>query len=379
MKKTLLIFGTLMLFSCGSGDDIELVAIGSDTKISTPLKSTSELKAKNIILLIGDGMGPNHVALAKFATGGPDHRLSFENFPFTGIVYTHSVDSLYTDSAASATAWSTGIKTINRFLAIDAEKNFLPTIPELLSTKGYKSGLVATSSVTHATPAAFYAHIDSRYKEKEIAKMLIDSDIDIALGGGRDFFDVEIVDDGPLMIFEKNFLNSNTLNSKKRIIGLFDEDGIKRRLDAPTQLEMTEFALRFLENKSKNCAGFFLMSEGSQIDWAGHANNVEYMLVEFADFDATVQAAADFAAASQNTLVLVTADHSTGGLVLQRPRGSKVPAQWTTGSHDLSPINIYAYGPGAELFSGVMDNTEIFDRILLALDYKNLESANCIN
>ena len=379
MKKTLLIFGTLMLFSCGSGDDIELVAIGSDTKISTPLKSTSELKAKNIILLIGDGMGPNHVALAKFATGGPDHRLSFENFPFTGIVYAHSEDSLDTDSAASATAWSTGIKTINRFLAIDAEKNFLPTIPELLSTKGYKSGLVATSSITHATPAAFYAHIDSRYKEKEIAKMLIDSDIDIALGGGKEFFDVEIVDGDPLMIFEKNFLNSNTLNSEDRVIGLFAEDGIERSLDVPTQLEMTQFALSFLEKKSKNCTGFFLMSEGSQIDWAGHANNVEYMLVEFADFDATVQAATNFAAASQNTLVLVTADHSTGGLVLQRPRGSKVPAQWTTGSHDLSPINIYAFGPGAELFSGVMDNTEIFDRILLALDYENLESANCIN
>jgi len=379
MKKSLLIFGTLMLFSCGSGNDVELVAIGSDTKLSVPLESTSELKAKNIILLIGDGMGPNQVALAKFATGGSDHRLSFENFPFTGIVYTHSANSLYTDSAASATAWSTGIRTINQFLAIDAEKKFLPTIPELLSTKGYKSGLVATSSITHATPAAFYAHIDNRTKEKEIAKMLIDSDIDIALGGGNKFFDAVIVDGGPLMIYEKNLLNPNTLNSKERILGLFAEDGIERRSDVPTQLEMTQFALSFLEKKSKNCAGFFLMSEGSQIDWAGHANNVEYMLVEFADFDATVQAATDFAAESQNTLVLVTADHSTGGLVLQRPRGSKVPAQWTTGSHDLSPINIYAFGPGAELFSGVMDNTEIFDRILLALDYENLESANCIN
>ena len=379
MKKSLLIFGTLMLFSCGSGNDVELVAIGSDTKLSVPLESTSELKAKNIILLIGDGMGPNQVALAKFATGGSDHRLSFENFPFTGIVYTHSANSLYTDSAASATAWSTGIRTINQFLAIDAEKKFLPTIPELLSTKGYKSGLVATSSITHATPAAFYAHIDNRTKEKEIAKMLIDSDIDIALGGGNKFFDAVIVDGGPLMIYEKNLLNPNTLNSKERILGLFAEDGIERRSDVPTQLEMTQFALSFLEKKSTNCAGFFLMSEGSQIDWAGHANNVEYMLVEFADFDATVQAATDFAAESQNTLVLVTADHSTGGLVLQRPRGSKVPAQWTTGSHDLSPINIYAFGPGAELFSGVMDNTEIFDRILLALDYENLESANCIN
>ena len=82
-----------MLFSCGSGNDVELVAIGSDPKLSAPLKSTSELKAKNIILLIGDGMGPNHVALAKFATGGPDHRLSFENFPFTGICLLYTSDA----------------------------------------------------------------------------------------------------------------------------------------------------------------------------------------------------------------------------------------------------------------------------------------------
>ena len=379
MKKSSLILSTFMLFACGSSDDIELVAIGSDTKPSITLKSSQASKTKNIILLIGDGMGPNQVALARFATGGPDHRLSFENFPITGIVYNHSSDSLYTDSAASATTWATGVKTKNRYLAIDAEKKFLPTIPELLSTKGYKSGLVATSSITHATPAAFYAHIDSRYKEKEIAKMLIDSDVDIALGGGQEFFDVTASEDSPFMIYDKNLLDSTLLNSKEQVIGLFAEDGFDRRLGTPTQLEMTQVALNFLENKSQSCAGFFLMSEGSQIDWAGHDNNAQYMLVEFADFDATVQAATDFAIENQDTLILVTADHATGGLVLQRPKGSKVQAQWTTGSHDLSPINIYAYGPGAELFSGVMDNTEIFDRILKVLDYENLDSSNCVN
>jgi alkaline phosphatase len=179
------------------------------------------------------------------------------------------------------------------------------------------------------------------------------------------------------MIYDKTLLDSSLLNSKEQVIGLFAEDGFDRRLGTPTQLEMTQIALNFLEKKSQNCNGFFLMSEGSQIDWAGHDNNVEYMLVEFADFDATVQAATNFAVANQDTLILVTADHATGGLVLQRPKGSKIAAQWTTGSHDLSPINIYAYGPGAELFSGVMDNTEIFDRILQALDYENLDSANC--
>ena len=378
MKKSLLILSTFVLFACGSGNDIELVAIGSDTKKPVALERATKQKAKNIILFIGDGMGPNQVALAKFATGGPDHKLSFENFPITGIVYNHSSDSLYTDSAAAATTWATGVKTKNGYLAVDADKKFLPTIPELLSTKGYKSGLVSTSSITHATPAAFYAHIDNRDKEREIAKMLIDSDIDIALGGGQEFFDVP-AEDGLFMIYDNTLLDSSLLNSKEQVIGLFAEDGFDRRLGTPTQLEMTQVALNFLKNKSQNCAGFFLMSEGSQIDWAGHDNDAQYMLVEFADFDATVQAATDFAIKNQDTLILVTADHATGGLVLQRPKGSNVRAQWTTGSHDLSPINIYAYGPGSELFSGVMDNTEIFERILQALDYENLDSSNCIN
>ena len=378
MKKSLLILSTFVLFACGSGNDIELVAIGSDTKKPVALERATKQKAKNIILFIGDGMGPNQVALAKFATGGPDHKLSFENFPITGIVYNHSSDSLYTDSAAAATTWATGVKTKNGYLAVDAEKKFLPTIPELLSTKGYKSGLVSTSSITHATPAAFYAHIDNRDKEKEIAKMLIDSDIDIALGGGQEFFDAP-PEDGLFMIYDNTLLDSSLLNSKEQVIGLFAEDGFDRRLGTPTQLEMTQVALNFLKNKSQNCAGFFLMSEGSQIDWAGHDNDAQYMLVEFADFDATVQAATDFAIKNQDTLILLTADHATGGLVLQRPKGSNVRAQWTTGRHDLSPINIYAYGPGAELFSGVMDNTEIFERILQALDYENLDSSNCIN
>ena len=129
MKKPLLIFSACMLFACGSGDNIELVAIGSDTKPSMTLEKVSKSKAKNVILFIGDGMGPNQVALAKFATGGPNHRLSFESFPVTGIVYNHSADSLNTDSAAAATTWATGVKTINRYLSVDAEKKFLPTIP----------------------------------------------------------------------------------------------------------------------------------------------------------------------------------------------------------------------------------------------------------
>ena len=380
MKKYLLLFGIITLTSCQDGSVVEeVVLIGTETNADETLEQNLNNKAKNIILFIGDGMGPNQVALARLSKGGVNHRLSFENFPVTGIVLNHSAQNLYTDSAAAATAWAAGVKTNNGYLSVDPDHKFLPTIPELLSTKGYLSGLVATSSITHATPAAFYAHINSRSKHKKIAQMLVESDIAIALGGGSEFFKLPLTDQAIHLIDNGNSLDQDNLTQHARVLGLFGEDGLDRRLAPPTQLKMTEKALDFLDLKTSNCPGFFLMSEGSQIDWAGHDNNVKYMLSEFADFDESVAAAIEFAKNDKETLILVTADHATGGLVLQKPRGSSIRAQWTTTSHDLASINIYAYGPGAEKFSGVMDNTEIFDRMLQALDYVNLDSNNCVN
>ena len=380
MKKYLLLFSVVILASCQDGNVVEeAVLIGTETNAAETLERNPNIKAKNIILFIGDGMGPNQVALARFAVGGANHLLSFENFPVTGIVLNHSAENLYTDSAAAATAWAAGVKTKNGYLSVDSDNKFLPTIPELLSTKGYLTGLVATSSITHATPAAFYAHIKSRSKHKQIAQMLVESDIAIALGGGSEFFKLPLSDQTIHLIENGQSLDQDKLTQHARVLGLFAEDGLDRRLAPPTQLHMTEKALDFLDAKTSNCSGFFLMSEGSQIDWAGHDNNVKYMLSEFTDFDDTVAAAIEFAKQDKETLILVTADHATGGLVLQKPRGSSVRAQWTTTSHDLSSINIYAYGPGAEKFSGVMDNTEIFDRMLEVLDYENLDSNNCVN
>ena len=380
MKKYLLLFSVAILSSCQDGTVVEeSVLIGAETNAAETLEQNPNIKAKNIILFIGDGMGPNQVALARFSVGGANHRLSFENFPVTGIVLNHSAENLYTDSAAAATAWAAGVKTKNGYLSVDSDNKFLPTIPELLSTKGYLTGLVATSSITHATPAAFYAHINSRSKHKKIAEMLVESDIAIALGGGSEFFKMPLSNEAIHIINNGDSLDENNLIEYSRVLGLFGEDGLDRRLSPPTQLKMTETALDFLDSKTLNCPGFFLMSEGSQIDWAGHDNNVKYMLAEFADFDDSIAAAVEFAKQDKETLILVTADHATGGLVLQKPRGSSIRAQWTTTSHDLSSINIYAYGPGAEKFSGVMDNTEIFDRMLQALDYENLDSNNCVD
>ena len=286
MKKYLLLFSVVILSSCQDGNVVEeAVLIGTETNAAETLEQNPNIKAKNIILFIGDGMGPNQVALARFAVGGANHRLSFENFPVTGIVLNHSAENLYTDSAAAATAWAAGVKTKNGYLSVDSDNKFLPTIPELLSTKGYLTGLVATSSITHATPAAFYAHIKSRSKHKQIAQMLVESDIAIALGGGSEFFKLPLSDQTIHLIENGQSLDQDKLTQHARVLGLFAEDGLDRRLAPPTQLHMTGKALDFLEAKTSNCSGFFLMSEGSQIDWAGHDNNVKYMLSEFTDFD----------------------------------------------------------------------------------------------
>ena len=170
MKLFLPIIVLFFISGCGSVKT-ETIKIGSMETQYLEIKDFSEsIKAKNVILAVGDGTGINQITVSRLAIGGPDHKLSIDQLPHQGISLTHSYDDIYTDSAAAATAWATGFKTKNRYLSIDAKKNKLTTILEMLNAKGYVSGIVATSSVTHATPAAFYSHVDSRYKEIEIAK-----------------------------------------------------------------------------------------------------------------------------------------------------------------------------------------------------------------
>ena len=252
-------------------------------------------------------------------------------------------------------------------------KKELTTIFEMLDNKGYLKGIIATSSVTHATPAAFYAHIDSRYKEKEIAAQLLNSSVDLALGGGQEFFNLEEVEKNHYLLTQKASLEKN-YDGLKNIVGLFDEDGMERGPDMPTQREMTNFALNYLDDK---CNGFFLMTEGSQIDWAGHSNDVEYMIREFKDFDLTIKDLINFVSSNKNTLLIITADHETGGLQLMKQKDDSFIVQWGTGSHTGGPVGVYAYGPGSQNFNGMMDNTDIFYKILEVLDYQNLTNSTC--
>ena len=373
MKNNLAVVFIFSLMACSS--PVEQILYGNEVLSKLEIKEF-EGRPKNIILLIGDGTGLNQITLSRMAISGVNSRLYIDQLPYSGISLTHSADNIITDSAAAATAWATGTKTKNKFISVTPNEKALTSLTEALFEKGFLSGVVATSSITHATPAAFYAHVNNRYKEKKIASQLQNSNINIAFGGGLNFFDLSATNDQIKYIYDLDeFKNINT--SSKRIIGLFDNDGIRRSPDKPSQQLMTTKALDILAKRTAECSGFFLMTEGSQIDWASHDNDASRMITEFRDFDLSIKYAVEFINTRDDTLLIVTADHETGGLQILKEDNDLVHIQWGTGSHTGIPVGVFSYGPGAELFTGTMDNTEIHTKILEIIDFDSIPDSSC--
>jgi len=364
-------------------------------------------KAKNIILLIADGMSISQVSSYRLIKGGPNERLAVDKFPISGIVLTHSEDAVVTDSASSATAYSTGFKTNNGSLGLDKDLNVLENLTEKVHTYGYVSSLISTSEITHATPAAFASHVDLRWKTDEISKQMIDSDVMTILGGGRHFFLPEDMggkrDDGlnlyeqvestQTLLTHKDQLNDESLTSSKKVIGLFSDEHIRdiekpdNHPSEPSTKDMLDFAIKRSESFMEGgCKGSFIMVEGSQVDWAGHSNNIDYLVREMQDFEEAVQMAKSYAEQDNETLVIVTADHETGGLLIEpfKPTQYSAPEikfSFNTGigygSHTGVPVPIYAYGPGSENFTGTMDNTDVYKAMVAALDL-SVETGSCV-
>jgi len=357
-----------------------LISFNSCVDKSVPEKKSTP---KNVILLIGDGMGVSQVSASIYFG---DSESNFLRFPITGFINTSSASHKITDSAAGATALASGVKTYNGALGMDENKVSKETLVEICSEKGLKTGVVATSSITHATPAGFYSHVESRGMQEEIAVQLMDSDVDFFAGGGikwltRRSDNKNIYNDfeSKGFIIDTMNLSSAALDSEKKYGYLLAADGMpaanKDRGDFLP--DATNLAMDYLKN-SKD--GYFLMVEGSQIDWAGHGNDTEYMIAEMNDFNKTIGAALDFAEKDGNTLVIVTADHETGGMALSAKKikeGEKEHSDYNqpdlsfaTGGHTTTLIPVFAYGPGAEKFSGVYQNTGIFHKILEATNWK---------
>ena len=339
-------------------------------------QNTSTASPKNVIFLIGDGMGLTQVSTSFFYNDKPSN---FERFPITGLIKTSSSSDKITDSAAGATAFSSGVSTYNGAIGVDPNEQPVPTLVELLSEEGLRTGLVATSSITHATPASFFAHTKSRSTQDEIGAQLVTSEVDFFAGGGTDFF-VKRADQTNYYdsLTQYGFVMDTTqldtaqqLSSDKKYGYLLAPDGMPRMLDGRGDFlpQATQMAIDYLSQSGDN---FFLMVEGSQIDWGGHANDAEYIVTEVLDFDKTLGVALDFAEKEGNTLVVVTADHETGGFALASS-GKKdgtgadyneLNGTFSTGGHTATLIPVFAFGPGSEAFSGIYKNTVIFHKIM---------------
>ncbi len=374
--------------------------------------------ATNVIMMIPDGMGISDVTAARAFKNGPDGSpLHFETLPVIGYQRTHSAGSMVTDSAAAGTAWATGEKVENGEISCHSagttECIETPeTILEIAMQMGKTTGLVTSSDITHATPAVFAAHVFSRNCEAEIGRQMVSLGVDVMLGGGIDSNTDDIgcpdadpsdviaqsSDMGYTLVEDKDALQLAVVEKKEKVLGLFKLKGktpenfridpsIEYPEQEPTLAEMTQAALDILE---RDPDGFFLMVEGAQIDWANHGNRLgvdditvdpsapysspNTQLGETLAFDEAVKKVIDWVNADEtrksNTLIIIGADHETGGFMINGPYGSSAQAGvaveggWTTHGHTAQDTLIWSQGPGSRYLGRAIDNTEVFDVVL---------------
>lgn len=430
-----------------------VLTIGVSPFFTGELVSAAETQPKNIIFLIGDGMGNSYTSAYRYYKNSSSSkfmkRTAFDPY-LVGQQMTYPEDPKenVTDSSSAATAMATGVKTYNAAVGVDNDKKARTTVLETAKKQGKSTGLVATSQITHATPASFGAHDTSRKNMNRIADDYFDQKIngqhkiDVLLGGGKANFirkdrdlTKEFKKSGYHYITSKESLNNNT---SPKLLGLFANNGLPKKIDRVKTPELSEMTNAALKQLSKNDKGFFLMVEGSQIDWAGHDNDIVSAMSEMSDFEEAFKAAIAFAKEDENTLVIATADHSTGGFsiakngnynwypqkirqvtrtpdymakkikegqsvttVLNKYMNFKLTAAeissvnkvkkkstttidnaiekiinnrsntgWTTTGHTGEDVNIYAYGPSSEQFSGHLDNIDQAKKIFTLINGK---------
>ncbi|MFX1357343.1 MAG: alkaline phosphatase [Promethearchaeota archaeon] len=359
---------------------------------------------KTIILMIGDGMDHEHLKLAKWVEIGKNNCFSFELVPIIDNVTTYSADNSVTDSAAAATAIATGYKTNNGYLSILPSLISVQTILEMAQEKGKSSGIVSTTEVTHATPAAFMTHVTSRSQTSEIARQIVEeSGVDIIMGGGKVYFNSQQINqmqmNGYQIVENKTGLQSI---SSGKLFGLFADSHLPYEIDrdyslTPSLADMTDKAIELL---SQDPDGFFLMVEGGKIDHAGHANNKVNVALETIEFYYAIERAITFVKNTKNCLLIITADHETGGLLilgdnlnstlpsqsntpeenefLRIKRSENISVSWSTTSHTNADVPFYAYGLDDESIKNftVIDNTDIIKIMKSFLQIENQEPLN---
>ncbi|MBQ7826829.1 MAG: alkaline phosphatase [Clostridia bacterium] len=336
----------------------------------TALEYAEFTAPKNIILMIGDGMGFNQIesAQAAYVDDLYNGKMAWNYLPMVSSQSSSSASAMVTDSAAGGTALSTGYRTTNGVLAMDMEaEESYKTVLELAAEKGKSTGIIATKNVTDATPASFTAHVNDRSEELEIASQqadkLADGSLDLVLGGGARFYDrnrdnvTETLANAGVT-YTKDFAEATA--AELPLVGLFEnEELITTDPSTPTIAEMTDIALRKL---SKDENGFFIMIEGSQIDSYGHGSDINGQMKETYDFDSAIAVALRFAAMNPDTVIIITADHETGGLILPaEPTKDNVDEFTHTsgGAHTQTNVPVLAIGHGVEALEGINHNTDV--------------------
>jgi alkaline phosphatase len=355
-----------------------MLAMLSGLLVSAFAEEKDELiqKPNRIIFLIGDGMGLSAVSTTLYYG---DQVSAFRRFQEIGLIITSSATHKVTDSAASGTAMSTGKKTYNGAIGLDVDKKPAKNISEVVSEMGWSTGVVATSTITHATPASFYAHVQQRYMEELIASQLLISPIDFFAGGGTQMFThrqdslnlLKIAAQNGFSIDTTALASPGTLNPEGKY-GFLLAGGGMPPMPAGRGDFLPQATSLAIDQLSHNAKGFFLMVEGSQIDYAGHANDINYLVSEMLDFEKAIEVALDFAQKDGNTLVVVTADHETGGLALSARHDAatgmddyaEIGPTFATAAHSATMIPVFAYGPGAGEFKGIYENTELFHKMV---------------
>ena len=358
---------------------LAVVILGMMTACNNKTKAQESAKAVNVIYMIGDGMALPQVYAAMLASG---EDMTFQQFPYIGVVDTHSASNDITDSAAGGTALASDHKTNNAMLGVNPDSIPVKTVLEALAEQGKKTGIVVTSYVTHATPAAFYAKVPHRKQYEDIAVQMAENPyINLIIGGGMKHF-AQRKDSLDLIGRMENELGWKVYDNlaevdvtSQKYAVIADTNHMPKAADRGDFLpRAVKTALKTLDNAEN---GFFLMVEGSQIDFACHGNDSTWMMDEMLDFDYAVNVALDYAKEKGNTLVVVTADHETGGLTLPDPQGkyTNVVFDYSTGSHTCLPVLVYAYGPGAERFTGWMQNNELKAKIMNACGMENISDS----
>ncbi len=383
MKQLVFIFITVGSLFCASS------AFGKPKK---------PIKPKHIVLIIGDGTGlAQWSAYNAKRTQGINSMDSaaivFTDFPVIGFSLTSSADAFITDSGAGATALATGKKANNYMIGMAADSTKPITISEIAHRMGKSTGIAVTCELTHATPGSFFAHQPSRKLMNEIGADFITGmsphdladlqerngqtdvgsqfvkkgSIDVALGGGRKYFDTNALKNNGYAIGMGYNAMKQLQNQSRRVV-FYDDQPFPPKAHEGRNKEgmyLADASESVLKTMFLNPKGSFTMIEGSQVDWAGHENDSTYLMAEMEDFDVAIRRVVTMAKADKNTLVIITADHETGGLSLTDwDKARSQPAMhFSTGHHTGIPVPVFAYGPGAELFSGAYQNTAIFTKI----------------